>query len=65
MGLRGIGKSSLARNTMHYVSDRKIFTGAILFIKLKDVRSTISMLKIIVRNLMKILTLSNADKKSL
>ena len=30
LGLRGIGKSSLARNTMHYAKDRKMFTRGII-----------------------------------
>ena len=40
IGVRGIGKSSLARNTMHYVAQRKLFTGGVIFVKLKDVRHT-------------------------
>ena len=32
LGLHGIGKSYLARNTLHYVAERKLFTGGILFI---------------------------------
>ena len=30
LGLRGVGKSSLARNALHYVAERKICTGGIL-----------------------------------
>ena len=33
-GLRGIGKSSLAKSVLHYAADRKMFTGGILFVKL-------------------------------
>ena len=32
LGLAGIGKSSLIKNTLHFVSDRKYFTGGILYI---------------------------------
>ena len=32
LGLHGIGKSALARNTLHYATDRKLFTGGIMFI---------------------------------
>ena len=32
LGLHGIGKSCLARNTLHYVAERKLFTGGIIFI---------------------------------
>ena len=34
LGLHGMGKSGFVRNTLHYVADRKIFTGGILFIDL-------------------------------
>ena len=31
IGMKGIGKSALARNTLHYAAERKLFTGGILF----------------------------------
>lgn len=32
MGVEGTGKSSLARNAMHYVAERKIFTGGVVLV---------------------------------
>lgn len=32
LGVRGIGKSSLAINTLHYAAERKMFPGGILMI---------------------------------
>ena len=32
LGLHGMGKSGLARNTLHYIADRKMATGGILLI---------------------------------
>ena len=32
IGLRGIGKSSLARNTLHYAAERKTFSQGIMLI---------------------------------
>lgn len=32
LGLHGIGKSSVARNTLHYIYERKYVTGGILWI---------------------------------
>ena len=35
VGLPGIGKSSLAKNAVHFVSDRSIFKAGIIFLTLK------------------------------
>ena len=45
LGLHGFGKSSIARNALHYVSQRKFFTGGILLIQLKNVEKVFSLLK--------------------
>ena len=59
LGLRGIGKSSLARNTLHFAAERKMFKGGILFIQLKDTRTLFTMLKLIMRNILRFLNLDN------
>lgn len=38
VGLQGIGKSSLARNTLHFAAERKFFTRGILLVQLKERR---------------------------
>ena len=63
LGLRGIGKSSLARNTLHYVADRKIFSCGILLIQLKDIRESLGMLRLIMRAILKFIDLDEEDKK--
>ena len=62
IGLHGIGKSALARNTLHYAAERKMFTGGALLIQLKDMRSNFAMLKLITRATMKFLYLSKTEK---
>ena len=37
-GLCGMGKSALVKSTLHYVAQRKYFTGGILLIEPKEVR---------------------------
>ena len=32
LGLDGVGKSSLARNALHYMSERKFFTGGVVLV---------------------------------
>ena len=39
IGLPGIGKSSVARHSIHYMMQRKYFTGGIIMINLKNDRS--------------------------
>ena len=53
LGLKGIGKSSMARNTLHYAAERKMFTNGILHTQLKEVRSTFVMLKQIMRHILR------------
>ena len=35
LGLNGIGKSTVARNAVHFMLERKYFTGGVIFINLK------------------------------
>ena len=52
-GVRGIGKSSLAKNALHYAAERKMFTGGVLLVPLKTVRHSFAMLKLIVAEITK------------
>ena len=36
LGLAGIGKSTVAKEAVHYMSDRKYFTGGVLFFNMKN-----------------------------
>ena len=65
LGLHGIGKSALARNTCHYVAERKLFTGGIIFIQLKGMSSLFPMLKLIMRAIINKLDLSVEQKREL
>ena len=35
IGLPGIGKTALAKNSIHYMADRQMFTAGIIFMSLK------------------------------
>lgn len=65
LGLHGIGKSALARNTCHYVAERKLFTGGIIFIQLKGMSSLFPMLKLIMREIIRKLDLTLEEKRAL
>lgn len=45
LGLHGLGKSSIARNALHYMCERKFFTGGVLLVQLKNVRDVFSLMK--------------------
>ena len=62
LGLCGIGKSVLARNTLHYVAERKMFSGGVLYIQMKNVRSFFAVVKIIMRNIMSFANLHQEEK---
>ena len=49
LGLYGIGKSTLVRNLLNFVADRKYFTGGIVYVQIKDMRNIITVLKLIKR----------------
>ena len=39
LGLHGIGKSAVARNAVHYMLERKYFTGGVISVDLKGIKS--------------------------
>ena len=45
LGLPGIGKSAMVRNTMHYILERKLFLGGIMLINLKNAKSLRDLIK--------------------
>ena len=45
LGLNGVGKSCLTRNVMHYVTERKVFTGGVVLIQIGNLNSIQSVLK--------------------
>ena len=54
-----MGKSLLAKNTLHYVADRKLFTGGIIFIDMNTQRYNFSLVKDIMGAIMKGLSLND------
>ena len=55
IGLNGIGKSALARNTLHYVAERKIFSGGVLFIQCKNIRDNYSIVSKLMNTIIRFL----------
>ena len=45
LGLHGVGKSCLARNALHYMSERKFFTGGVALVQLSKLKEVQSCLK--------------------
>ena len=45
LGLHGVGKSCLARNALHYMSERKFFTGGVVLVQLSNLKEVQSCLK--------------------
>ena len=45
LGLHGVGKSSVARNALHYIHERKYMSGGILWVQLKGSRDIYSVTK--------------------
>ena len=39
LGLDGVGKSCLTRNAMHYMTERKVFTGGVVLIQIGNLNS--------------------------
>ena len=60
-----MGKSTLARNTCHYVAERKILSGGIIFVQFKTVRSIFAAVKIIMRTIIRQLDLNYEQKQTL
>ena len=61
-GVRGIGKSSLAKFVLHYTAERKMFTGGILFVKVQGTTQTFLVMKMIMREIIKFLDLTQEQK---
>ena len=64
LGLVGIGKSSLARNTLHYLAERKAFTGGILHFQLTGQHDVFSSLKVIIKKIRRFLDLNEYQEKA-
>lgn len=62
LGLHGMGKSGFVRNTLHYVADRKIFTGCILFVDLGNKRTNFAMIKLIMQSITESLDVTHEEK---
>ena len=45
LGLHGVGKSSVARNALHYIHERRYMSGGIVWVQLKGVRDVYSVTK--------------------
>ena len=45
IGLPGIGKSSLIKNTMHYISERNLIKGGIIYINARNITVSEQFLK--------------------
>lgn len=65
LGLYGIGKSTLAKNTLHYASDRKYFKGGIVYVQLKDVRESFIVLKLTMQAIIESLELDDSQRRSI
>ena len=63
LGLSGIGKSSLVKNTLHFVSDRKYFTGGILYVQSEGVRKCYILLKLIMKSIAISLDLKESSRR--
>ena len=61
LGMHGIGKSSIAKNALNYIQERKFVHGGILWIQLKGVRDIYTLTKLIQRNIYNALTLSRKE----
>ena len=47
LGMHGIGKSSIARNALNYICERKFIHGGVMWIQLKGVRDIYTLTKLI------------------
>ena len=61
LGMHGIGKSSIAKNALNYIAERKLMLGGILWIQLKGVRDIHTLTKLIQRNIYDSLNLSRLE----
>ena len=59
VGLYGIGKSALTRNTLHYAAERQYFTSGIMIVNLKTCKNTLNVLKLIKEAMLSFLETKN------
>ena len=52
IGMPGIGKSSLVRNAVHYLSDRNQFLLGVSFVEAKEVESIEILVKILIKDIL-------------
>ena len=45
LGLHGVGKSCITRNALHYMTERKLFTGGVVLVQLSNLKEVQSCLK--------------------
>ena len=62
LGLHGIGKSSIAKNALNYIYERKLVQGGILWIDLKGVIDVYAVVKLIQSHIYDSLFLSGKDR---
>ena len=58
LGMHGIGKSSIARNALNYICERKFIHGGVMWIQLKGVRDIYTLTKLIQSNIYDALTIT-------
>ena len=61
LGLHGMGKSSIAKNTLNHIHEHKLIQGGILWIPLKGVADILSIVKEIQRHIYDELDLQGKD----
>ena len=61
LGMHGIGKSSIAKNALNYIAERKFMMGGVLWIQLKGVRDIYTLTKLIQRNIYDSLNLTRLE----
>ena len=61
LGMHGIGKSSIARNALNYICERKFIHGGVMWIQLKGVRDIYTLAKLIQSNIYDALTITRQE----
>ena len=64
-GLRGIGKSSLAKLAQHFLSERKLSTSGNIYIECKHVKDIYALLKTMQRQLINLMSLSITQRSEI
>ena len=66
IGLPGIGKTALAKNSVNYIADRKLFKMGIIFFSLKDYKNTgVFMKKLVTKIVINNFDLSHVERTDL